>query len=56
VRVIKEWNSGMSRGFAFIDFPSVEAARRMMEATGENGLEIDGRNVFFQYRYTCFSI
>jgi RNA-binding protein 5/10 len=72
----------MSRGFAFIDFPTVvlikqvllpyspklscavnkavsspqEAARRMMEATGENGLEIDGRNVFFQYRYTCFSI
>jgi len=83
VRVIKERNSGMSRGFAFIDFPTVvlikqvllnyyspklsctvnkavsspqEAARRMMEATGENGLEIDGRNVFFQYRYTCFSI
>ncbi|CAD6236985.1 unnamed protein product [Miscanthus lutarioriparius] len=27
----------------------LEAARRMMEATGENGLEIDGRNVFFQY-------
>ncbi|OQU88944.1 hypothetical protein SORBI_3002G124600 [Sorghum bicolor] len=50
VRVIKERNSGMSRGFAFIDFPTVEAARRMMEATGENGLEIDGRNVFFQYR------
>ncbi|XP_066306895.1 SUPPRESSOR OF ABI3-5-like isoform X1 [Miscanthus floridulus] len=49
VRVIKERNSGMSRGFAFIDFPTVEAARRMMEATGENGLEIDGRNVFFQY-------
>ncbi|ONM53210.1 SUPPRESSOR OF ABI3-5 isoform X5 [Zea mays] len=49
VRVIRERNSGMSRGFAFIDFPTVEAARRMMEATGENGLEIDGRNVFFQY-------
>nr|AWA45149.1 hypothetical protein SO104I06_000001 [Saccharum officinarum] len=49
VRVIKERNSGMSRGFAFIDFPTVEAARRMMEATGENGFEIDGRNVFFQY-------
>ncbi|KXG33281.1 SUPPRESSOR OF ABI3-5 isoform X3 [Sorghum bicolor] len=49
VRVIKERSSGMSRGFAFIDFPTVEAACRMMEATGENGLEIDGRNVFFQY-------
>ncbi|XP_062218285.1 SUPPRESSOR OF ABI3-5-like isoform X2 [Phragmites australis] len=49
VRVIKERNSGMSRGFAFIDFPTVEAARRMMESTEENGLEIDGRNVFFEY-------
>ncbi|KAG2648729.1 hypothetical protein PVAP13_1NG062100 [Panicum virgatum] len=49
VRVIKERNSGMSRGFAFIDFHTVEAARRMMEGTAENGLEIDGRNVFFEY-------
>ncbi|PWZ09449.1 hypothetical protein Zm00014a_026009 [Zea mays] len=49
VRVIKERNSGMSRGFAFIDFSTVEAACRMMEATGKSGLQIDGRNVFFQY-------
>ncbi|KAL6629112.1 hypothetical protein ACP70R_028877 [Stipagrostis hirtigluma subsp. patula] len=49
VRVIKERNSGISRGFAFIDFPTVEAARRMMEVTGDNGLEIDGRKVFFEY-------
>ncbi|KAK3153231.1 hypothetical protein QOZ80_2BG0169540 [Eleusine coracana subsp. coracana] len=49
VRVIKDRNSGVSRGFAFIDFPTVEAARRMMEGTGENGLEIDGRNVYFEY-------
>ncbi|KAG8069854.1 hypothetical protein GUJ93_ZPchr0006g45654 [Zizania palustris] len=49
VRVIKERSSGMSRGFAFIDFPTVEAARRMMECTGDNGLLIDGRKVFFQY-------
>ncbi|XP_052142565.1 SUPPRESSOR OF ABI3-5 isoform X3 [Oryza glaberrima] len=50
VRVIKERSSGMSRGFAFIDFPTVEAARRMMEGVGDNGLLIDGRKVFFQYR------
>ncbi|KAF0919447.1 hypothetical protein E2562_029464 [Oryza meyeriana var. granulata] len=50
VRVIKERSSGISRGFAFIDFPTVEAARRMMEGTGDNGLLIDGRKVFFQYR------
>uniref|UniRef100_A0A0E0NAC8 SUPPRESSOR OF ABI3-5 n=1 Tax=Oryza rufipogon TaxID=4529 RepID=A0A0E0NAC8_ORYRU len=49
VRVIKERSSGMSRGFAFIDFPTVEAARRMMEGVGDNGLLIDGRKVFFQY-------
>ncbi|KQK08667.1 hypothetical protein BRADI_2g43127v3 [Brachypodium distachyon] len=49
VRVIKERTSGMSRGFAFIDFPTVEAARKMMEGTGDNGLLIDGRQVFFMY-------
>ncbi|KAG8058197.1 hypothetical protein GUJ93_ZPchr0002g24885 [Zizania palustris] len=49
VRVIKERSSGMSRGFAFIDFPTVEAARRMMEGTVDNGLSIDGRKVFCQY-------
>lgn len=54
VRVIKERSSGMSRGFAFIDFPTVEAARRMMEGVGDNGLLIDGRKVFFQYRYVPF--
>ncbi|KAM0893635.1 hypothetical protein ACQ4PT_024987 [Festuca glaucescens] len=49
VRVIKERPSGVSRGFAFIDFPTVEAARKMMESTGDNGLLIDGRQIFFEY-------
>ncbi|PKA61661.1 Glycine-rich RNA-binding protein 3, mitochondrial [Apostasia shenzhenica] len=49
VRIIKERNSGVSRGFAFIDFPSVEAARSMMDGIGENGLVIDGRKLFFEY-------
>ncbi|XP_047092185.1 SUPPRESSOR OF ABI3-5-like isoform X2 [Lolium rigidum] len=49
VRVIKERPSGLSRGFAFIDFPTVEAARKMMESTGDNGLLIDGRQIFFEY-------
>ncbi|CAM0875250.1 unnamed protein product [Alopecurus aequalis] len=49
VRVIKERPSGVSRGFAFIDFPTVEAARKMMEGTGGNGLLIDGRKIFSEY-------
>ncbi|CAN0897368.1 SUPPRESSOR OF ABI3-5 [Linum grandiflorum] len=49
VRVIKERNSGISRGFAFIDFPSVEAARAMMDKFGDEGLVLDGRKVFFVY-------
>ncbi|XP_026657997.2 SUPPRESSOR OF ABI3-5-like isoform X2 [Phoenix dactylifera] len=49
VRVIKERNSGISRGFAFIDFPTVEAARSMMNGIGENGLVIDARKLFFEY-------
>ncbi|XP_020247500.1 SUPPRESSOR OF ABI3-5 isoform X2 [Asparagus officinalis] len=49
IRVIKERNSGISRGFAFIDFPTVEAARNMMDGIGESGLSIDGRKLLFEY-------
>ncbi|KAM5551275.1 SUPPRESSOR OF ABI3-5 [Rosa sericea] len=49
VRVIKERNSGISRGFAFIDFPSVGAARIMMDKLGDNGHVVDGRKLFFEY-------
>ncbi|KAF2325708.1 hypothetical protein GH714_033368 [Hevea brasiliensis] len=50
VRVIKERNSGISRGFAFIDFPSVNAACAMMDRIGDDGLVVDGRKLFFEYR------
>ncbi|MCL7042501.1 hypothetical protein MKW94_004480 [Papaver nudicaule] len=49
VRVIKERNSGSSRGFAFIDFPSTVSARTMMDAIGDDGLVVDGRKLFFEY-------
>ncbi|ONI21099.1 hypothetical protein PRUPE_2G049800 [Prunus persica] len=49
VRVIKERNSGISRGFAFIDFPSVGAACAMMDKIGDDGLVVDGRKLFFEY-------
>ncbi|KAJ8753382.1 hypothetical protein K2173_019781 [Erythroxylum novogranatense] len=49
VRVIKERNSGISRGFAFIDFPSVDAACAMMDRIGDDGLVVDGRKLFFEY-------
>ncbi|XP_062107657.1 SUPPRESSOR OF ABI3-5 isoform X1 [Humulus lupulus] len=49
VRVIKERNSGISRGFAFIDFPSMGAACAMMEKLGDDGLVVDGRKLFFEY-------
>ncbi|XP_027347446.1 SUPPRESSOR OF ABI3-5 isoform X5 [Abrus precatorius] len=49
VRVIKERNSGISRGFAFIDFPSVGAAQGMMDKLGDDGLVVDGRKLFFEY-------
>uniref|UniRef100_A0A7N1A5P5 Uncharacterized protein n=1 Tax=Kalanchoe fedtschenkoi TaxID=63787 RepID=A0A7N1A5P5_KALFE len=49
VRVIKERNSGVSRGFAFIDFSSVDAAKVMMDKIGSDGLVVDGRKVYFEY-------
>ncbi|XP_010522540.1 PREDICTED: SUPPRESSOR OF ABI3-5 isoform X2 [Tarenaya hassleriana] len=49
VRVIRERNSGISRGVAFIDFASVEAARAMMDKIGHDGLVVDGKKLFFHY-------
>ncbi|KAJ6370779.1 hypothetical protein OIU77_001315 [Salix suchowensis] len=49
VRVIKEKNSGISRGFAFIDFPSLGAACAMMDRIRDDGLVVDGRKLFFEY-------
>lgn len=49
VRVIKERNSGISRGFAFIDFPSADAAQAMMDKVGLEGLVVDGRKLLFEY-------
>ncbi|CAA0822450.1 suppressor of abi3-5 [Striga hermonthica] len=49
VRVIKERNSGVSRGFAFVDFPSVDAAQAMMDRFGHEGLLVDDRKLFFEY-------
>ncbi|KAL9224378.1 hypothetical protein vseg_000415 [Gypsophila vaccaria] len=49
VRVIKERESGFSRGFAFLDFHSVDAAEAMMKKVGAEGLVIDGRKLLFEY-------
>lgn len=49
VRVIREQNSGISRGFAFIDFPTVDAARTMMNRIEHDGIIVDGRKLIFRY-------
>ncbi|KAK9696955.1 hypothetical protein RND81_08G006500 [Saponaria officinalis] len=49
VRVIKERDSGFSRGFAFLDFPSVDTAQAMMNKVGAEGLVVDGRKLLFEY-------
>ncbi|ANM63792.1 suppressor of abi3-5 [Arabidopsis thaliana] len=49
VRVIREQNSGISRGFAFIDFPTVDAARTMMDRIEHDGIVLDGRKLMFHY-------
>ncbi|XP_026431157.1 SUPPRESSOR OF ABI3-5-like [Papaver somniferum] len=51
VRVLKEKESSTCRGFAFIDFPSVRAARTMMEEVGYDGLVDDGRELSFEYSF-----
>ncbi|KAJ3675286.1 hypothetical protein LUZ60_004328 [Juncus effusus] len=49
VRVIRERGSNIPRGFAFIDFPSVEAAGKMLDGVREKGLIFDGRKLLFDY-------
>ncbi|KAL6564855.1 hypothetical protein OROMI_016305 [Orobanche minor] len=41
IRVIKERRYGISRGFAFVDFPSMGAAQTMMDRFGHEGLLVD---------------
>ncbi|KAL6565477.1 hypothetical protein OROHE_004532 [Orobanche hederae] len=50
IRVIKERRSGISRGFAFVDFPSVGAAQTMMDMFGHEGLLVYDSKLFFEYR------
>ncbi|KAI3865974.1 hypothetical protein MKX03_013946 [Papaver bracteatum] len=46
VRVMKRKNSTACRGIAFIDFPSVAAARKMMDQIGDHGLDANGRKLY----------
>ncbi|KAI3856265.1 hypothetical protein MKW92_048432 [Papaver armeniacum] len=50
VRVMMKKNSSVCRGIAFIDFPSVVAARKMMDEIGDGGLDVNGRKLSFEYR------
>ncbi|KAI3902939.1 hypothetical protein MKW92_003954 [Papaver armeniacum] len=50
VRVMMKKNSSVCRGIAFIDFPSVVAARKMIDEIGDGGLDVNGRKLSFEYR------
>ncbi|KAI3859147.1 hypothetical protein MKX03_006130 [Papaver bracteatum] len=50
VRVMMKKNSSVCRGVAFIDFPSVVAARKMMDEIGDCGLDVNGKKLSFEYR------
>ncbi len=49
VRLIRDKVTGESRGFAFVEFPSVDDAQRFMEYHHNTRLEIDGRIVYMDY-------
>lgn len=50
VRVIKDRQTGLSKGFGFVDFPSVEAAKAMMDgAKLKGGLSLGDRTLSLHY-------
>lgn len=49
VRLIRDKVTGESRGFAFVEFPSVDDAQRFMEYHHNTRLDIDGRIVYMDY-------
>eukprot|EP00854_Cymbomonas_tetramitiformis_P010332 gene10332-12218_t len=48
-RVIRDRTTGVSRGFAFLDFPSVDVARQLMESNTRFKLELGGQRLFLEY-------
>jgi RNA recognition motif-containing protein len=48
VRLMKDKTTGESRGFAFVDFPSIEDAQRVLSYTNRI-LVIDGCNIHLDY-------
>jgi RNA-binding protein 5/10 len=54
VRVIRQHSrhsrsTNQSRGFAFVDFPSVDAARHLMESNTRFSLELDNARLYLEY-------
>ncbi|XP_026408228.1 SUPPRESSOR OF ABI3-5-like [Papaver somniferum] len=49
VRVMRRRKSSVCRGIAFIDFPSVAAAQKMMDVVGDCGLDVNGQKLSFEY-------
>ncbi|KAL6558288.1 hypothetical protein OROMI_018638 [Orobanche minor] len=56
IRVIKEQRSGISRGFAFVDFPYVGATQTMMDRFGHEGLLIYDSKLFFEYSFDILGV
>ncbi|KAI3836265.1 hypothetical protein MKW92_035911 [Papaver armeniacum] len=53
IRVMPKKNTTFCRGIAFVDFPSVVAARKLMDEIGDRGLDVNGRKLYFDYISDC---
>jgi RNA-binding protein 5/10 len=50
VKLVRDRATGESRGFAFVEFPSIQDAKSLIQYTNGN-MQIEGSTVYLSYSY-----
>jgi RNA-binding protein 5/10 len=50
VKIVRDRSTGESRGFAFVEFPSIQDAKTLLQYTSGH-IQIEGSTVYLSYSY-----